>query len=162
MKAFAVAILCVLAAGCATPGPSPALSAAPSPMSAVVSAPPSPTPGAAIEFICPAVPMNGLDSADGCPAAYAAIETAVAPLGLPVDSITVLPDDFPCRLPFTSSAARCPALPDVPPPPSLNGVYVTFVGTDKVAALTITRASNGPMVAQLVDFEVPPAGWAVP
>jgi hypothetical protein len=138
------------------------LTSSPTPVTAVVSAPPSPTSSAAIEFICPAVPMNGLDSADGCPAAYAAIETAVAPLGLPVDSITVLPDDFPCRLPFTSSATRCPALPDVPPPPSLNGVYVAFVGTDKVAALTISRASNGPMVAQRVDFEVPPAGWSMP
>lgn len=161
MKAFGVAMLCFLAASCATPPPSPS-NPPPTPVGIVVAATPSPPPGAPIEFVCPAVPMNGLDSADGCPAAYAAIETTIAPLGLQVDGITVLPDDFPCRLPFTSSAARCPLMPASPPPPSLNGVYVTFVGTDKVAALTITRASNGPMVAHLVEFEVPPAGWSVP
>jgi hypothetical protein len=106
--------------------------------------------------------MNGLDSADGCPAAYAAIDTAVTPLSLPVDSITVLPYDFPCPLPFISGTVFCPALAAGPPLKSLNGVYVTFVGSDRVAALTITQPSNGPMVAQLIAFQVPPAGWSVP
>jgi hypothetical protein len=126
-------------------------------MSFVVSVPPSPTSGAAIEFVCPAVPGNGLDTADGCPAAYTAIETAVVHLGLPVDSITVLPYDFPCHQPFSSSARGCSFPADGP-----NGAYVTFVGTDEIAALTITRLASGPMMANLVDFRVPPAGWSVP
>ena len=48
--------------------------------------------------------------------------------------------------------------------------WVTFAGTDKVAAVSISRqlpvdrgtAAPGPWTAKLMTFEVPPAGWVLP
>jgi hypothetical protein len=40
--------------------------------------------------------------------------------------------------------------------------YVAFVGTDEMAALTIALLPNGPVVATVVAFEVPPSGWSMP
>ncbi len=40
--------------------------------------------------------------------------------------------------------------------------YVSFVGTDHVAALTIALVVNGPVVAKIVAYKVPPTGWSMP
>lgn len=90
-----------------------------------------------------------------CPAERVAVETAVAHLGYPIKRIAISPTILPCGMPWPSGDVICP--------PDFELVaYVTFVGTGKVAALTIALVPNGPVVARVIAFQVPPTGWSMP
>ena len=91
-----------------------------------------------------------------CPAAEAAVLVAVAGLGYPAQSVTIRPYGFTCGDPFGSGKMACLYITRGPV------AYVRFVGTNKVAALTIALDASGQMVASVVAFEVPPAGWSMP
>jgi hypothetical protein len=80
----------------------------------------------------------------------------VAVLGYPVQSVTIRPYGFTCGDPFGSGKMACVYITRGPV------AYVRFVGTNKVAALTIALDASGQMVASVVAFEVPPAGWSMP
>jgi hypothetical protein len=72
-------------------------------------------------------------------------------------SVTILLGGFFCGLPFTPDGISCPR------PNSGPAAYVTFVGTDRVAALLIdTQQGGAVVVATMVAFGVPPAGWSMP
>jgi hypothetical protein len=145
---------------------SPAVTTAPT-----ASASLSPSPSATVTFICPPDPSPtpipeefvGLPSRF-CSAEEVAVLTAVAPLGYTVRTITVVPGGFPCGIPFLTGPTACPF--DVVH--IRNAAYVIFAGTDRVAALTLTLQmtlallTNGPIVATVVAFRVPPPGWIVP
>ncbi len=93
----------------------------------------------------------------GCPAEEAAVLTAVASLGYPVATVDISPYGFPCGTPFwgnppASIAPGCPVALDGPT------AYVTFLGTDKVAALLFTSKPDGSIVASVVGFRVPSSG----
>ena len=93
----------------------------------------------------------------GCPAEEAAVLAAVADLGYPVERVAITYSGFPCGGPFPQppslTVPGCPALPGSGPT-----AYVTFVGTAKEAALTITYRTDGSLVAYVVAFQVPPWG----
>ena len=77
--------------------------------------------------------------------------------GLAVKSVTILPGGFFCGMPFTPEGILCPR------PNSGPAAYVTFVGTDMVAALLIeTQQGGAVVVATIVASEIPPAGWSMP
>jgi hypothetical protein len=40
--------------------------------------------------------------------------------------------------------------------------WVTFIGTDKVAAVELRRSPREPWTAVVRAFAVPPVGWAMP
>jgi hypothetical protein len=82
----------------------------------------------------------------------------VAGLGYPVKTVTIGPFGFNCGGPFPSGTYACPLAAG-----PLPTAYVTFVGTDKVAALEIGTQRGGPEIAaSIVAFEVPPTGWSMP
>ena len=119
----------------------------------------NPTPTPAISFGCSSVQLNGpspdSSTASWCPVAEVAVETAVADLGYPIQRIVIAPTTFPCGVPWPSGYAACPPFLEL-------AAFVTFAGTDQVAALTIATASDRPPIATLVAFQVPPAGWSMP
>ena len=90
-----------------------------------------------------------------CPAEEVAVQTAVAHLGYPIQQIAIAPTIFPCGVPWPSGDVACP-------PEFELAAFVTFGGTKNVAALTIVLLANGPVVATVVAFEVPPSGWSMP
>jgi len=97
---------------------------------------------------------------DDCPAEEAAIYAAVANTYETVASMTILPAGFLCGHPFY--AGTCPLSSDFP-----IAAYVTFIGTAKVAALTLTPQIGATVphlsfFATVVAFEVPPTGWTGP
>ena len=168
MKTFAIAALCVLLAGCATPlpsstaSPSPTLTTSAAPTATPVPATPSPSPSVGIAFTCSGLPAKGAGSPPAspildCPAAEAAVLVALASLGYPVQSVTIRPYGFTCGDPFGSGKMACLYITRGPV------AYVRFVGTNKVAALIIGTERGGPVIAATVEaFEVPPPGWSMP
>jgi hypothetical protein len=95
----------------------------------------------------------------GCSAEDAAVLAAAADLGYPVERVAITYLGFPCGVPFPQAPGLtvpgCPADSEHGPT-----AYVTFVGTDKEAALTINARSDGSLVAYVVAFQVPPSGPA--
>jgi hypothetical protein len=88
----------------------------------------------------------------------AAVLRAVVSLGYHVKAVTIQPFGFMCGGPFPSGVYSCPLAAD-----SLPTAYVTFVGTDKVAALEIgTQRGGSATAASVVAFQVPPTGWSMP
>lgn len=81
---------------------------------------------------------------------------AAAPAGYLVKGITIVQRSMPCG-PFPTDDVRFCALALTRP-----WAFVTFAGTGMVAALTLALEPGGPMVATLVSFQVPPAGWSIP
>lgn len=175
----------LLVAACASPAPSPSLAAPtarpvaspvgtplpvtpPPPSSPPPSTPPTATPPAETD-LCVAQPMKtvyiGLDP---CPPAIAAVRKAVAPLGLPIASLVLQPGFFCGLWPNAASPAICFG-PLYVPGSAMHG-WVTFLGSDKVAAVSVRLrgaldASPPPSpswVATTVAFQVPPAGWVMP
>ena len=51
----------------------------------------------------------------------------------------------------------CPSIPNTGPT-----AYVTFAGTPEVAALNLALDPDGQMVATIVAYAIPPAGWSLP
>jgi hypothetical protein len=92
------------------------------------------------------------------PAAENAILRAVAFLGYPVRAVTVAAFTFACGGPFAAEAVLCPAVTMM-----LPGGYVSFVGTDKIAAVELGTERGGSILgATVVVAEVPPLGWSMP
>ncbi len=127
MKSLA-ALLGVLVVGCATPAPPPTSG-------------PSPSPSASVTFDCPPIYCT--------PASKDAILKAVAGLGYPVESVTVGLIGATCGAPFPSSTIACPLATD-----PLPTAYVTFVGTNEVAAVEVGTIVGG--IDQVLAFQVPP------
>ena len=115
------------------------------------SMPPNPfnvdsTPSASITFACPPAPIYCSD------VIKRAVLTAVAGLGYPVKTVTIGVFGFSCGVPpAVGTAPPCPAL-SIPPT-----AYVSFVGTDKIARVTVGTWPGGPGIDSVVSFEVPPA-----
>lgn len=181
MKTFAIALLCALLVACA-PAPSPSISPSPT-AAASPSAPspsaPSPAPSVSLPTSTPTetvicVPEPGpLPSAlgDPCPSAIAAVRTVVEPLGEPIVRIYLQPGLFCGGLwPGVGSPPICFGVLVVPGS-AMHG-WVSFSGTDKVAAVTLRRdvfpvseaipSPVPPWTASLAAFIVPPAGWSMP
>ncbi len=150
MRALGVALCCLLMAGCiATPSPSPIATPTTAPTASL-----SPSPSPSIAFEC-----NVTASVDLCPAAREAVLVAVAHVGFPVRRITLDGGAWPCGVPFVTGPRACPAV--IPHPGTLHG-FVEFVGTDKVAAVTVAPSTGRGLTATVVAFEVPPRGVLTP
>jgi hypothetical protein len=85
-----------------------------------------------------------------------AVREAVADVGFDVASVLIHPYGFPCGIPFPPRGAD----PTCPVALGSSTAYVTFVGTDKVAALTFASTPRGAVVAVIVAFEAPAGGSA--
>lgn len=143
---FGAALLVVAACASPSPTPSPAV-ASPSP--AVAS--PSPTPSPAVTITCSDGGQLVGNVFATCPVLEQAALAAVANVGFPVRTLDISAFGWPCGVPFPASMfAACPV--------AMNGptAYATFFGTDKVAALMFTRKTNGPVLAAVIAFQVPP------
>ena len=120
---------------------------------------PDPVPTPPISFRCHPLQLNGPSSGPGatalCVPAEVAAAVAVGPLGYPIQAIAIAATSLPCGVPWPSGYVVCP-------PDFENTAFVEFIGTHKVAVLTITFEPNGPAVAKLIAFEVPPSGWTMP
>jgi hypothetical protein len=144
MKSLIVLLFALAAAGCGTPTPSPSTTPAPALTTA------APTPAQSPVFVCPAGdPRGPTPPPGGCAAEERTALAAVAGLGYPVSRIEIIPNGWPCGVPFNPPLA-CLAV--------LRGptAYVTFVGTINVAALNLTSRPDGSLVATLIAFEAPP------
>jgi len=108
---------------------------------------------------------------DACPAAIAAVHAVVAPLGLPVARIVLLPRPFDCGpylWPGVGSPMICFGV-IIQPGRNMHG-WVSFRGSTKVAAVSLVLQGPGdpspppsPLwIATIEAFEVPPAGWVMP
>ena len=163
MKALAATLLCLLIAACATPTPSPTPPPAPtSTRTPIPTMTPTPSSSPSPAFSCyrdpiPKGPGSPSLPSSYCPAERVAVETAVEKLGRTIKAITIEATGFPCNLPFTEGYNMACFASSIGPV-----AYVSFVGTDHVAALTIALVVNGPVVAKIVTFEVPPSGWSMP
>ena len=121
---------------------------------------PFPTPISSPSFEC--IPTRlSVNGASPVPnpcltASWNAVLAAVVNLGYPVQNVTIGPFRFSCGGPFGMAPLGCPFLPPLP-----QAAYVTFFGTDKVAAVTLSTESEGRLGATVVAFEVPPPGWSM-
>ena len=109
----------------------------------------TPSPTSVIDFVCPAFYCSD-DS-------KVAVLTAVASLGYPVKTVTIGLFGLSCGAPFPSRTAACPVATD-----PLPTAYVSFVSTDKVAAVEVGTVTGGRGIDTVVAFEVPPPGWSLP
>jgi hypothetical protein len=91
---------------------------------------------------------------DDCEPERAATLSAVSDLGYYPLDIEIHPGGFPCGEPFEDRqpAETCPGTPGT------VVAYVIFVGTDKVAALALSRAADG-YTATVVSFQEPPSSF---
>ena len=117
--------------------------------------PPSPAPVVPVSCTTITSPAPSRAPVD-CAVEERAVREAVADVGFAVASILILPYGFPCGIPFP------PGGPDPTCPVALGSstAYVTFAGTDKVAALTIASTPGGAVEAVIVAFEAPAGGPA--
>lgn len=164
MKVFAAVLLCALGVvACAAPARPPTPVGSPPPV-----APPTPAPSASPSFAvaCLGSPKPGATSGtptvlNDCSDLVSAVLAAVARLGYPVQAMTIRTFDFGCGGPFVVGVYSCPMIP-AGPTTIPGSAYVTFVGTDKIAAVSFHAVDDPPLIAKLVAFEVPPAGWVMP
>ena len=170
-----------VAVGACSPLPTPSASPAPSVTPAPTASPPSATPTPTVTPTLSPTPVAetvtcipesqplpaGLEG-DPCPDVVAAVRSVVEPLGTPT-AIYVANRGFDCGdvWPGVGSPVACFGPLELPGT-RMHG-WVTFAGTDNVAAVSISRrpgagptATPSPWVAKLMTFEVPPAGWAMP
>ncbi|MGD0863837.1 MAG: hypothetical protein ABSA21_13955 [Candidatus Limnocylindrales bacterium] len=143
MKLLAVFVLAVVFGGCATPQPTPSATQIPTP---TVTPAPSPTP----VFVCPpGDPRGPTLPPGGCAEEERAALAAVSGFGYPVARIEIIPNGWPCGVPF-NPPITCLAVLRGP------AAYVYFVGTDKVAALTFASGPDGSLTARVVASQAPP------
>ena len=170
----AVLMVALLCAACTTALSSPSATPSATPSSSPSSSP-APQPSAAITCVPWAVSLpSDVAAADPCPSVITAVEAVVAPLGLPIARLYVEPGLFPCGELWPGLPSTNPICPDVmlPPGTAMHG-WVSFAGSDKVAAVQLFRQpslittenpmpSPWPWQATLRAFAVPPAGWVMP
>lgn len=89
---------------------------------------------------------------DDCGRERAATLSAVGHLGYYPLSVEIHPGGFPCGEPFED---RQPAVTCPDGTPGTVVAYVLFVGTDKVAAVALTKGGDG-YTATVVGFQEPP------
>ena len=180
MKTFAVALLCALLAGCASPTPSatptPTHGATPTPTpTSSLSPPPSFAVSPAPSFRTTCLPdrvlplgSNGGPTADEC-SAILPFEAVAARLGA-ITRVFIKASDFWCGdlwLPWGSPPPTDCAVPQLG---SAMSGWASFEGTDNVAAISVRRSQVGPKSpvvfgpwhASLEAFTVPPADWIMP
>jgi hypothetical protein len=90
------------------------------------------------------------------------LRKVVAYVGHPIARLYIGPGPFQCGdiWPGVGSPIVCFG-PIVLPGRQMSG-WVSFVGTDKVAAVELHRTPGDPWIARVRAFEVPPAGWVMP
>jgi hypothetical protein len=120
------------------------------------SPPPTPTPAPFVPVKCATITSPAPSGAvAGCSIEIRAVRDSIADVGFEVASIVIQPYGFPCGTPFPAGGAD----PTCPVTLGISTAYVTFVGTDKVAALTLASTPSGAAVeAVIVAFEVPVGG----
>ena len=150
------------------------LQAEDTPAPTATSGPPTPTtplPTTTVRCRTEAGSLPPMLASDPCPDAVFAVTAAVAPVRLPADSIVIEPGPFYCDViwPGVGSPPACYG-PIVRPGQFMHG-WVSFVGSDKVAAVMLgldlpgdldqPGATRPPWHATLVATEIPPAGWVM-
>lgn len=175
MRAVRLFLPGVLLAISACASPVPTGTPTPPSSAAVVATPtlpaPSPTPSASsvpspsgqtVTCLPEIAPLPSGLQGDPCPSAIAAVRVVVASLGLPIARMHIEPGPFLCGdlWPGVGSPIICAGTPVIPGT-SMHG-WVTFVGTDKVAAAEVHRVPSHPWTPALRAFVVPPAGWVMP
>ena len=164
-----LALLAVLAVSACQANPSPSLAPQPSRQPTAPTAIPSIAGRVAWcpPYLASEDPGHG---GDPCPSAKSATTDAVARLGYPVARIVLLPGPFDCGVVWPGSDSPPVCLgPAILPGRSMHG-WVSFVGTERIAAVemyrdipTSTPASTpGPWTVTISDLRVPPAGWQMP
>jgi hypothetical protein len=152
--------------------PAPAPSPSPSPTPTVTATPVTAVPSqvgplvTCVPFTGPLRP--GLDG-DPCPSALKAIGATVGSLGFPVSRIFIEPGPFLCGVDLWPGVTSPPVCfgPFTEPGAWMHG-WVAFLGTDKVAAVELSRLEPAsasrvpPWRSVLKAFAVPPSGWAMP
>ena len=142
---------------------------------------PAPTPGptAAPSAAGPSVrctpeagSLPAILASDPCPDAVLAVELAVAPVRLPVDTIVIEPGPFYCDVVWPGVASPPACYGPIVRPGQFMHAWVSFVRSDEVAAVMLgldlpdnldqPGATRPPWQATLVTVEVPPAGWVMP
>lgn len=112
-----------------------------------------------VAFDCPAGPMMGPSPQPGgdvwCLPLEGAVEGAIARLLLQPLTIAISPLGIPCLDPFRVHTVGCGWYGGAV-------AYVTFADTAEVAALDFVSPAGRPVVARLIAFQVPPAGWTIP
>jgi hypothetical protein len=112
-----------------------------------------------VDFTCPAGPMMGPSPQPGgdvwCPPLEGAVEAAIARLALQPLTIAISPLGIPCLDPFQVHTAGCGWYGGAV-------AYVTFADSRNVAALDFVSPAGRPLLARLIAFKVPPAGWTIP
>jgi hypothetical protein len=98
--------------------------------------------------------MPGYVPSRYCAAEEIAVKAAVDDRGGPIMRIKILATGLPCGVPWPLGSPVCPLEP-------VQAAYVTFAGTSRVAALTITLLHSGTVAATLTEFLVPPAWWSI-
>jgi len=126
----------------------------------------------AIEVACAPDPQAPALLGDPCPAATVAVELAVAPVRLPIANVVIEPGPFFCDDVWPGAGSQAPCYgPNVQPGQFMHA-WVTFVGTQQVAAVMLGRdlptevgspaPTPPPWLATLVTVAVPPPGWSMP
>jgi hypothetical protein len=108
---------------------------------------------------------SGGRMADECPSAIVAFGAVAAPLGS-IARIHIDPRPFACGNLWPGIASTPVCFGALILSGSAMHGWATFVGTDKVAAIELSRSwvgtSFGPWRGNLLAFVVPPAGWVMP
>jgi hypothetical protein len=117
-------------------------------------------------------PMPAYLAGDPCPSAIAAVELAVAPVGLQITRMVIQAGPLFCDVLWygVGSPVTC-AAPMIRAGQFMHA-YVRFDGSSRVAVvmlgLDLPADDNDPLATRppwnttLVAVEVPPAGWAMP
>ena len=140
---------------------------------------PEPTLGPSAPATSPTVrclaepgPLPSMLASDPCPDAVFAIGLVVAPVRLPTASIVIQPGPFYCDVIWPGAGTPRPCQGVAVLPGQFMHAWVSFVGSDKVAAVMLgldlpgelgqPGATRPPWHATLVATEIPPAGWVMP
>jgi hypothetical protein len=115
---------------------------------------PTPVPTEPLPVIYGSCTDTYANPINDCERERAATLLAVGHLGYYPLSVEIHPGGFPCGEPFEDRqpAETCPGTPGT------VVAYVLFVGTDKVAALALSRGADG-YTATLVSFQEPPSSF---
>lgn len=99
---------------------------------------------------------------DPCPSAIAAVRVVVASLAMPIARMHVEPGPFHCGDLWPGAGSPIVCFGAMVLPGTWMHGWVTFVGTDKVAAVELHRMPSHRWTPALRAFVVPPAGWVKP